>query len=151
MEASDYCIISTTTDSKENADTITQLLLEKKLVACIQSSIIQSAYSWQKKIIHSEEILLQMKTKRSLFEKVRTEIEHLHTYDVPEIIMVPIDRCKSTLSSMDRRGNNKDLISLIVRDHRCFLNSMFVYHKAYHCTFTLCIYTISSRHPMHVL
>jgi len=90
MEASDYCIISSTTDSKENADAITQLLLEKKLIACVQSTTIQSAYHWQGKVIKSEEILLQMKTKRSLFEKVQTEIEHLHTYDVPEIIMVPM-------------------------------------------------------------
>ena len=90
MEASDYCLISTTTDTKENADTITQLLLEKKLIACLQSTVIQSAYHWQGKIIRSEEILLQMKSKRSLFEKVQRAIEHLHTYDVPEIIMVPM-------------------------------------------------------------
>lgn len=90
MEASDYCVISTTTDSKENADAITQLLLDKKLIACVQSTTIQSAYHWQGKIIKSEEILLQMKSKRSLFEKVQREIEHLHTYDVPEIIMVPL-------------------------------------------------------------
>ncbi|MBT8349446.1 MAG: divalent-cation tolerance protein CutA [Sulfurovum sp.] len=90
MEASDYCLISTTTDSKENADTITQLLLEKKLVTCVQSTVIQSAYHWQGQIINSEEILLQMKTKRSLFEKIQTEIEHQHTYDVPEIIMLPL-------------------------------------------------------------
>jgi len=90
MEASDYGVISTTTDSKENADAITQLLLEKKLIACVQSTTIQSAYRWQGKIIKSEEILLQMKTKKSLFEKIQTEIEQLHTYDVPEIIMVPL-------------------------------------------------------------
>jgi periplasmic divalent cation tolerance protein len=90
MEASDYCSISTTTDSKENANAITQLLLEKKLIACVQSTVIQSAYHWQGKIIKSEEILLQMKTKRSLFEKIQIEIEHLHTYDVPEIIMIPL-------------------------------------------------------------
>lgn len=90
MEASDYCIITTTTDSKENADAITQQLLEKKLVACVQSTTIQSAYHWEGKIAESEEIRLDMKTKRSLFEKIQTEIEHLHAYDVPEIIMVPM-------------------------------------------------------------
>jgi periplasmic divalent cation tolerance protein len=36
------------------------------------------------------EIRLEMKTKRSLFENIQTEIEHLHTYEVPEIIMVPM-------------------------------------------------------------
>lgn len=90
MEASDYCVISTTTNSKENANTITQILLEKKLIACVQSTVIQSAYHWQGKITESEEILLQMKTKRSLFEKIQTEIEQLHAYDVPEIIMMPL-------------------------------------------------------------
>ena len=91
MEASDYCIITTTTDSKENANAITQRLLEKKLVACVQSTTIQSAYHWEEKITKSEEIHLQMKTKRSLFENIQTEIEHLHTYDVPEIIMIPME------------------------------------------------------------
>ena len=90
MEASDYCLISTTTDTKENANAITQILLEKKLIACVQSSIIQSTYHWQGKLTASEEILLQMKTKSSLFEKIQTEIEQLHAYEVPEIIMVPM-------------------------------------------------------------
>lgn len=90
MEASDYCLINTTTDTKENADAITQLLLEKKLIACVQSTVIESAYHWQGKIIKSKEIHLQMKTKRSLFQKIQKAIEHLHTYDIPEIIMVPI-------------------------------------------------------------
>lgn len=90
MEASDYCIISTATDSKENADAMTQLLLEKNLVACVQSTTIQSTYRWEGNITGSEEILLQMKSKRSLFDKIRTEIEQLHTYDVPEIIMIPL-------------------------------------------------------------
>jgi periplasmic divalent cation tolerance protein len=91
MKASDYCLIITTTDTKENADAITQLLLEEKLVACVQSTMIQSSYHWERKIIKSEEIHLQMKSKRSLFEKVQRAIEHLHTYDVPEIIMLPIE------------------------------------------------------------
>ena len=90
MEASDFCIITTTTDTKENADVIAQMLLVKKLVACVQSSTVHSTYHWQGDIINSDEILLTMKTKRSLFEKVQIEIEHLHTYDVPEIIMVPM-------------------------------------------------------------
>jgi periplasmic divalent cation tolerance protein len=90
MEASDYCLITTTTDTQENADTITQLLLGKNMIACVQSTTIQSSYRWQGKIINSEEILLQMKTKKLLFEKIQLEIERLHNYDVPEIIMLPL-------------------------------------------------------------
>jgi len=90
MEASDYCIVSTTTDTKENADTISKRLLEKKLIACAQRTTTQSAYRWQGKIIESDEILLQMKTKKSLFEYIKKEVKPLHTYDVPEIIMIPL-------------------------------------------------------------
>jgi periplasmic divalent cation tolerance protein len=90
METSEYGIITTTTDSKENAQAVTQLLLEKKLVACVQSFPVQSTYHWEGKVTESEEILLQMKSKRSLFDKIRTEIEQVHAYDVPEILMVPL-------------------------------------------------------------
>jgi len=90
MNPSDYCIVSTTTDSKENAEAITQSLLQKKLVACVQSSTTDSSYHWEGKIIFSKERLLQMKTKKSLFAMIKKEIEALHTYDVPEIIMVPL-------------------------------------------------------------
>ena len=90
MKPSDYCIVSTTTDTKENADLITQTLLQKKLVACVQSSNINSSYKWQGKIISADEIQLQMKTKTSLFDLIRKEIEALHTYEVPEIIMLPL-------------------------------------------------------------
>jgi len=90
MEAYEYCIITTTTDSKENAETIIQFLVENKLVACVQSTNVQSTYYWGGSITESEEILLQMKTKRSLYDKVQAHIEHLHAYDVPEIIMVPL-------------------------------------------------------------
>ena len=96
MKASDFCIITTSTDSKENADAITQKLLEKKLVACIQSSTIQSAYHWEGKIMRSEEILLQLKTKRELFKTIQEEIEKLHTYDVPEIILIPLEDANSS-------------------------------------------------------
>lgn len=95
MKASEYGIVTTTTDSKENAEAITQSLLEKRLVACVQSFTIQSTYHWEGKITDSEEILLQMKTKRTLFEKIQTVIAQLHAYDVPEILMVPLTEANS--------------------------------------------------------
>ena len=90
MVASDYCIVSTTTDTIENADIISKTLLEKKLIACAQRTTTQSSYRWQGKIIESDEILLQMKTKKSLFEHIKNEVKVLHTYEVPEIIMIPL-------------------------------------------------------------
>jgi len=90
MTPSDYCIISTTTDSKENAELLTKILLQKKLVACVQSDNIKSSYRWKGKIILANEIQLQMKTKTTLFDLIKNEIEKIHTYEVPEIIMLPL-------------------------------------------------------------
>ena len=87
MEASKYCTITVTTNTDDNADLITQTLLEKKLVACVQSHKIQSSYKWQGKIISSEEIRLELKTKVTLFDEIKNIILKLHTYDVPEILM----------------------------------------------------------------
>jgi periplasmic divalent cation tolerance protein len=90
MKPSDYCIIITSTDSRENAALITQTLLEKKLVACVQSSTVQSAYRWQGKVISSEEFRLEIKTRTSLYDEVKAEINKLHIYEVPEILMLPV-------------------------------------------------------------
>ena len=95
MKPSDYCIISTTTDTKENAQMITQKKKKKKLVACVQSATISSSYKWQSKIILAEEIKLEMKTKKSLFKLIQKEIEVLHTYDTPEIIMLHLSDANS--------------------------------------------------------
>ena len=90
MKTKNYCIITTTIDDENIADQITAALLQNHLVACVQSHTIQSKYHWNGTLETSQEILLQMKTKISLFEEVKIQIEALHSYDVPEIIMTPI-------------------------------------------------------------
>jgi len=90
MKPSEYCIITTTTDTKDNANIITESLLKKHLVACVQYISIESSYSWQGKIVYSTELQLQLKTKTSCFNKIKDEIEKLHTYEVPEIVMMPL-------------------------------------------------------------
>ncbi|RLA58307.1 MAG: divalent-cation tolerance protein CutA [Epsilonproteobacteria bacterium] len=90
MKPSECCMITTTTDTKENADIITEALLLQHLVACVQYINIESSYSWQGKVVSSSELQLQMKTKTSFFNQIKDEIEELHTYDVPEIVMVPL-------------------------------------------------------------
>ena len=94
MKVSDFCIVTTTTDDPENAQLITQTLLQQNLAACVQSSSIESAYRWKGKIIKSQEIRLSIKTRTSLFTDLKETIESLHTYDVPEILMVIIDDAK---------------------------------------------------------
>ena len=102
MKTTHYCIISTTIDDENIADQISTALLQDHLVACVQSQTIQSKYRWNGTLETSEETLLQMKTKASLFEEVKVQIEALHSYDVPEIIMTPIlDANESYLNWID--------------------------------------------------
>jgi len=103
MKTTKYCIITTTIDDKNIADQISTSLLQDHLVACVQSHTIQSKYHWNGTLETSEEIRLQMKTKASLFEEVKVQIEALHSYEVPEIIMTPIlDANESYLKWTDK-------------------------------------------------
>ncbi len=69
---------------------MTKALLEQRLVACVHSYALTSCYIWNGDIVTSDEIMLQMKTKTVLFSRVKTLIESLHPYEVPEIIMTPV-------------------------------------------------------------
>jgi periplasmic divalent cation tolerance protein len=90
MKTTNYCIITTTIDDENIAEQISTALLQDHLVVCVQSHTVQSKYHWNGTLETSEEILLQMKTKASLFDEIKVKIKALHSYDVPEIIMTPI-------------------------------------------------------------
>jgi periplasmic divalent cation tolerance protein len=86
-----YIQISTTTETKEQAENIAQYLVETKLAACVQiTSPITSIYRWKGKVETANEWLCLIKTKEELFEQVEATIKKLHSYETPEIIAVPI-------------------------------------------------------------
>jgi periplasmic divalent cation tolerance protein len=86
-----YIQVSTTTESKEDAQKIAQYLVEQKLAACVQiTGPIESTYRWKSKVETACEWLCLIKTRDNLFEKVQEAIKKLHPYEIPEIIAVPI-------------------------------------------------------------
>ncbi|KUG22095.1 periplasmic divalent cation tolerance protein cuta [hydrocarbon metagenome] len=86
-----YIQISTTTETKEQAQKIAQYLVEQKLAACVQvTGPIESIYRWKGKIEKATEWLCLIKTREDLFDKVETAIKILHLYETPEIVAVPI-------------------------------------------------------------
>ena len=86
-----YIQISTTTETKEQAQKIVQYLVEHKLAACVQiTGPITSVYRWKGKVETAQEWLCLIKTRASLFEKVEAAIKKRHPYETPEIIAVPI-------------------------------------------------------------
>jgi Uncharacterized protein involved in tolerance to divalent cations len=81
----------TTCVSQAEARKISARLLAKRLVAC--ASIlpkIESKFWWKGKIDAASEFLMTMKTVSSNFKKIEAEIKRIHSYEVPEIIAVPI-------------------------------------------------------------
>jgi periplasmic divalent cation tolerance protein len=71
---------------------IINLLLTKKLAACVNKiKTIESFYWWGNKICNDKETLLVIKTKKILFEKIVKEIKKVHPYKVPEIISIEIN------------------------------------------------------------
>ncbi len=84
-------IIQTTTNSKDEARNIAKVLLESKLVACVQISKIDSLYIWENEMCEDEEYLIIIKTKKEKFKKIKSKIKELHSYDLPEIISINID------------------------------------------------------------
>ena len=86
----DYISINVTFDNNEEAEKCVQDLLEKKLVSCCQLFPIKSKYRWKGKIETSEEICVMMKSKKTLFKKIKECILTHHSYDIPEIITYSI-------------------------------------------------------------
>jgi periplasmic divalent cation tolerance protein len=86
-----YIQISTTTETKEQAQEIAQYLVEEKLAACVQiSGPIESTYRWKGKVETAKEYLCLIKTRTTLFKEVETAIKKLHPYETPEIIAISI-------------------------------------------------------------
>ena len=84
-------IILTTAGSKEEAGKIAHALVKRRLAACVNIvPQIESVYRWQAKIETAQEWLLLIKTQAGLYERVRDAVKELHSYDLPECVMLEV-------------------------------------------------------------
>lgn len=83
-------LIQTTCASKNEAKNIAKELVGNRLAACVHMSEIESFYSWNDEFCCDNETLLSIKTRKENFEKIKSKIKELHSYDVPEIIQIDI-------------------------------------------------------------
>ena len=97
-------VVFSTCGSREEAEKLARRLLEARLAACVNVIMqIQSFYWWQGKIEDSQEWLLIIKTARDLFDKVRAVLETAHSYELPEVLALPIvDGSPNYLAWLDR-------------------------------------------------
>jgi periplasmic divalent cation tolerance protein len=83
-------LVLCTAVTSEEARTIARALVEERLAACVQISAIESWYRWQGKVEQAPEQRLHIKTSADLASQVEARIKALHSYDLPEIVTLPI-------------------------------------------------------------
>ena len=87
----DKIVVLVTCSSAEEASRIAHALVERRLAACVNIvDGVQSVYRWKGAVEEAAERLLLVKTARSHFEALQSAIRELHSYDVPEIVALPI-------------------------------------------------------------
>ncbi len=86
-----YLVVLCSCPDTGSAEALSMVILEQKLAACVNEiGGIKSRYHWQDRITTDDEVLLLIKTRGELFERLKTVIKDQHPYELPEIIGVPI-------------------------------------------------------------
>ena len=100
----DKIVVLTTCNSQEQGAHLARHLIEHHLAACV--NILPGArsfYRWKGEIEQAEEVVLLIKSRRDVFENLREAIGQLHSYEIPELIALPVvDGSEAYLSWLDR-------------------------------------------------
>ncbi|MBN1593731.1 MAG: divalent-cation tolerance protein CutA [Candidatus Coatesbacteria bacterium] len=88
---SDFIVVFISASSESEARKIAKTLVQDKLAPCVSVlPEVFSTYWWDDDVQSAEESLLIVKTHLSVFEALKARVKKLHSYDVPEIICVPL-------------------------------------------------------------
>ncbi len=86
-------VVFVTVGKEEEALALGQALVQERLAACVNIvSGVRSIYRWKGEVCDDRELLMIMKTRTSLVQALQDRIKALHSYDVPEIIALPVDQ-----------------------------------------------------------
>ncbi len=86
-----HIVVFVTAGSEAEAESIAKTLVEERLAACVNIiSPVRSFYRWQGGIADDREWLLMIKTQADVFDALATRVRTLHSYEVPEVIALPI-------------------------------------------------------------
>ena len=86
-----HIVIFITIDSSDEAHKIAEALIKQRKAACVNIvPRVKSFFWWQDKIDTAQENMLIIKTKASLLNEIVPLVKEIHSYDVPEIIALPI-------------------------------------------------------------
>jgi periplasmic divalent cation tolerance protein len=86
-----YALVLTTAGTEEEAQRIARALVEDRLAACVNvAPKITSVYRWKGTVLTETEWLLLIKTRRDLFPRVQETVRRLHSYELPELLLIPV-------------------------------------------------------------
>ena len=87
----EFAVVLISASSESESEEIITTLLNKRLIACANlSPKTTSSYWWKGSIEKSDEFIITAKTRLSLVEKITEEVKFIHSYEVPEIIALPV-------------------------------------------------------------
>jgi periplasmic divalent cation tolerance protein len=87
----DFQIVLSTCGDHETAERIAHRLVEQRLAACVNILPgMRSIYRWQDAVASETEVLMIIKTTASLIEQVQSTLTSLHSYEIPEFLVLPI-------------------------------------------------------------
>ncbi len=87
----DKIILLSTCGNAEEAERLARALVEARLAACVNVlGGVRSFYRWKGAVEDASECLLVIKTSRALFDEVRAALEKAHSYELPEVLALPV-------------------------------------------------------------
>ena len=100
----DKIVVLTTCESEDEAERIARSLVEKRVAACVNIlPKARSIYRWKGAVEDTQEFVLLIKTRRDVFDALRAELSKIHSYEVPEVMALPVvDGSESYLGWIDR-------------------------------------------------
>jgi periplasmic divalent cation tolerance protein len=107
----DKIVVLNTCGSAEEAEGLARSLVDRRLAACVTIiSPVRSFYRWKGAVADAAEWLLVIKTSRALFTRLRTALESTHSYELPEILALPVtEGSPNYLSWMDGELMSADI------------------------------------------
>jgi periplasmic divalent cation tolerance protein len=85
-----YGVVFVTAESEAQARAIASAIVKEKYGACVSLMPVHSVYTWENEVHSDPEWQLIIKTDLTYYSQLETRIRELHSYDVPEIIALPI-------------------------------------------------------------
>ncbi|HUK40835.1 MAG TPA: divalent-cation tolerance protein CutA [Candidatus Acidoferrales bacterium] len=87
----EFIVVFVTAGTSAEGERLARALVEEGLAACVNRVPgVQSVYRWEGKIKQSDEEMLVIKTCKELFTALEQRVRELHSYEVPEIIALPL-------------------------------------------------------------